>query len=158
MSTVQELADELGLSVETIKTTLKRHKGQVVTSYERRTTNGGKQKCLVVDVDGFNSLRRSFRYEDMVYYLLKQLFEVKTIQRQYRIGSYRYDFRVDNLLIEYDEEHHRAHRQKLVDRTKELAAQKEGFKLLRISKSKELMKLHALIGEKQSKVNEQHDE
>src|SRR5260221_7033252 len=115
MVTMQELSEELGLSLNAIKMTLKRHKGQIVTSYRLLLTNGGEQRCLVIDVDSFAHIRRAFRYEDMVYYLLLQLFEGKRIERQFKLGSYRYDFRIDNMLLEYDEEHHRTYRQKGVD-------------------------------------------
>lgn len=145
MATLEELSEQIGLSIEAIKTTLKRHKGKVATAYEYRATNGGKQQCLVVDVDGFASLRRSFRYEDMVYYLLKQVFPDRVIQRQYRIEAYRYDFRVDDVLIEYDEEHHHSARQKVVDSTKESLAQRHGFRLVRVIKSQELIELHAML-------------
>jgi very-short-patch-repair endonuclease len=153
MITLEELSNQIGLSQETIKTTLKRHKDKVVTSYEYRTTNGGRQKCLVVDADSFASLRRSFRYEDMVYYLLKQVFPKRSIQRQYRIGTYRFDFKVDDLLIEYDEEHHHSMRQKNTDRSKEKLARQHGFRLARVIKSQELIELHALLLAKKSKQN-----
>ncbi len=147
LMTVSEIAEELEMEASSVRKRIRRHKGFIFTTHKKIKTNGGKQMCLIVDLESFKKTSHPIIYEDMIYYFLLQVGNIKgeKVQRQFKLENRIFDFKIGNILIEYDGDHHRVKKYQKIDAKKDLLAQKSGYRIFRIKKSKELISLFNLL-------------
>lgn len=82
------------------------------------------------------------RNETTIFSMLKKYYESKNIKfdYQFKLDSYIYDCIINNnILVEFDEQHHKEKRQIEVDLKKDDAAKNNGFKLLRFGVNQDII-------------------
>jgi hypothetical protein len=117
-----------------------------------------KIKDYLLDDDALNLLSElscshklnkvfSIRNEIAIISLLKKYCAIKKIpfKFQYKLGSYIYDCRINNFLLEFDEPHHKGSRQKTIDWNKDIVAKKNNYKIIRIELKDDIMDIIKIL-------------
>lgn len=130
-------------------------KGVITPSTKEVKIGSGAMRILKdyhLDYDAENLVRRMatgfktngsypIRNETALFSLLKKFCVLNNIDHefQFNLKDFVYDFRFENVLIEFDENHHLTKRQKIIDEIKNTTALDNGYEIIRFDFSNDII-------------------
>lgn len=108
---------------------------------------------LIKKMSGYSKPTGTYkiRIENIIVSLLKKYYAAKEIDviTQFWLGQYRYDCKINNVLVEYDEDHHLNESQRIIDRLKNELATQNNYAMVRVQIEEDIvdaiLKINAVL-------------